>query len=461
VQQFAQAKLEQNFDAEGSAVAHSRHFLRLLVEASDRVRQADIEALRQIDEEFENIRAAWRFAVVHGPAEDLVRAAYSLLSHCDHRGRRLECLEMMHKAMEGDCVAGHPKYVSALAANAAWMAFRLDRYAEAETLGKKALNDGAADHRPGESKSGFRASTVLGATCARLGRAEEAQRWFRQALELAQKCADPYDVASALDNLGLIARGRGDLEEALRLYRQALLKHREIGDAGNEAVCLNNQGVVHILRRELDAAQAALGDARILCERLGLQTTRCMVEVNLANVAMMSGAPEVAMRHARQALELSGQTGQRGTGVEARHVLAWAALHQGDLATARSELAAATTVAIAIGRTELLVHGARLFAELLAAQGAPEVAARVMSFALRHPGLVGAEREVAKQQMQTWDARSREDDDWIGPPLDELAHRIVTEVGQGYATLIATLRGGRTVATSPNRSAKVADSTSG
>ena len=76
-----------------------------------------------------------------------------------------------------------------------------------------------------------------------------------------------------------------------------------------------------------------------------------MVEVNLANVAMYSGAPELAVRHARQALELSAQTGQRANAVEARHALVWAALRQDDLATARSELVASTTVTIAIGRT--------------------------------------------------------------------------------------------------------------
>ena len=123
-----------------------------------------------------------------------------------------------------------------------------------------------------------------------------------------------------------------------------------------------------------------------------------MVDVNLANVAMQSGAPELAVRHARQALELSAQTGQRATAVEARHALVWAALRQGDLATARSELVAATTVAIAIGRPALFVHGVRLLAELLAAQGAPDVAARVMGFVLQHPGLVGAEREEAERR---------------------------------------------------------------
>jgi tetratricopeptide (TPR) repeat protein len=381
--------------------------------------------------------------VKHGPADDLVRAVYCLMSYCDHRGRRLDGLELMQKAMQGDCMANHPKFVAALAACAAWMAYRLDRYGEAEVLGKKALEGGIDSRRPGGAKAGFRAATVLGAACLRLGRSDEAQGWLREALELAKKTGDPHDIASALDNLGIVARGRGDLDEALKLYRQALQKHRELGDAGNMAACLNNQGVVHILRRELDAAREVLSDARQLCERHGLPSTRVMVEVNLANVAMYSGAPELAVSHARQALELSAQTGQRANAVDARHALVWAALRQDDLATARSELVAATKVTIAIGRPALLVQGLCLFAELLAAQGAPDVAARVIGLALQRPELVGAEREEAAQQMHGWGAPSLTTDGWTGPPLDELAHRIVAEASQAYAPLINELRTSR------------------
>lgn len=443
VQQFAQAKLEQRGDTESSAVAHSRHFLRYVADAGHRVRSAEPEILREIDVEFENIRGAWRHAMRHGPADDLARAAYSLMTYCEHRGRRLEGLELMHKAMESESVAGNPKFVPTLAAHAAWMAYRLDRYAEAEALGIKALDTkGLEGQRSGDSTLAFRAATVLGASCARLGRTDEAQRRFRQALDLAKQSANPFDIASALDNLGIIARGRGDLDEALRLYRQALLRHREVGDAGGEALCLNNQGVVHILCRELDAARAVLGDARQLCERHGLPSTRVMVEVNLANVAMYSDAPELAVRHARQAIELSAQTGQRANTVEARQALTWAALRQGDLATARTELVASTTVAIAIGRTALIVQGVRLLAELLAAQGAPEVAARVMGFVLQQPDLIGAEREEAEAQMREWGAEPT-DAEWFGPPLDELAHRIVVEADLAYAPLIAALDGAR------------------
>jgi predicted ATPase/Flp pilus assembly protein TadD len=441
VQQFAHARLEASFEAESGAAAHGRHFLHRLADAGLRVHHADPEMLRELDAEFENVRAAWRFAIKEGPPEDVARAAYSLLSYCDHRGRRLEGLELMQEAITSHRLAGEPKFVAALAAPAAWLAFRLDRYAEAEAFGMQAMAARGLSGQPaGDTTQTFRAATVLGATCARLGRVDDARRWFETALELARKIGDPTNIASALDNLGLMARGRGDLDEALRLYREALLKHRDVGDAGGAALCLNNQGVVHILRRELDAAQAVLHEARQLSEHHGLPTTRGMIEVNLANVAMLSGIPELAIRHARRAFELATQTGQRGTAVEARHALVWAALRQGEVTEARSELVAAVTASIAIGRPALMVHSLRLFAELLAAQGARDVAARVMSFVLQQPDLVGAERVEAERQMRDWSATSVAAK-WTGPPLDELAQRIVAEASQAYAPLIAALRG--------------------
>jgi predicted ATPase/DNA-binding SARP family transcriptional activator len=444
VQQSAQAKLEQGVDAASTAAAHGRHFLRHLAEVRDRVSHADSEALRELDADYENIRAAWRFATQHGLADDLVRGAYSLMSYSDHRGRRLEGLELMRQAMAAEDAADDPKLAPALAAPAAWLAYRLDRYAEAEALGKKALAaGGSGGERNGDATLAFQAATVLGATCFRVGRPDDARRWFERALELAKRAGNPNNIAGTLDNLGLVARGVGDLDEALRLYRQALLTHREVGDAGGEAICLNNLGVVHILRGEVDAARTVLREARELSERHGLPSTRSMIEVNLANVAMKSGAAELAATHARRALELAEQTGQRATAVEARHALVAAALRRGDLDAARAELAAALSVSIEIGRRALLVHGVRLFADVLAAQDAIEAAARVLAFALQQPAMVGAEREEALRQLQAWGAPSTQDEDWTGPALDELAQRVVVETSQTYALLIAELRAAR------------------
>jgi hypothetical protein len=98
-------------------------------------------------------------------------------------------------------------------------------------------------------------------------------------------------------------------------------------------------------------------------------------------------------------------------------------------------------MSIAIARPELLVRGVCLFAELLAAQGAFDVAGRAVAFALQQPTLMGRERDAAEQQMRTWAAHPVARADWTGPPLEELVQRIVAEAGQAYAPLMAELRG--------------------
>ncbi len=127
--------------------------------------------------------------------------------------------------------------------------------------------------------------------------------------------------------------------------------------------------------------------------------------------------------------------------MEASYILATASLRLGDLPTARGELAVGLTTAIAIGRRDQLVIGVRAFAEMLAAQGDVDVAAQTMAFALRQRTFEGEAYDDARRRMASWGRSSETPDDWNGPPLDELVHRIVAEAAQGYAPLIAAVRG--------------------
>lgn len=442
VQQFAQGRLEQGGGAENAHGEHAAYYLRFLGEITNRLRQADPDLLNDLEASFENVRAAWRFAAGHGQGLFLARAAYSLMTFCDFRGRRLEGLELLREALANDAVARDPATVAPLATPAAWLAYRLDRYADAEVLARRALEASAADGgRTADPTPQFRAATVLGAVCARTGRGADSERWFELALAHAQKTADPLNVASALDNLGLVAQtARGDLDDALRRYREALLKHREAGDASGEAACLNNIGTAYIHQLKHAAGREALLEARALCERHGLFSTRAMVEVNLANIALDDGALDDAVAHALRAREVAERAGQRSVDANASHVLAAVALRRGDLATARGELTGAMAVSVAIGRPALQVQGIRLFAEVLAAQGDTDAAIRVMAFALQHPSVMGGERDAALRDLAAWGADPAMPPAWTGPALAELAHRIVAEGGQAYAPLLAELR---------------------
>jgi hypothetical protein len=70
--------------------------------------------MRELDVEFENVRAAWHHAVELALGEELVRAGYALMCYCDHRGRRVEGLELMQEALAVPAVAAEPRHVHAL-----------------------------------------------------------------------------------------------------------------------------------------------------------------------------------------------------------------------------------------------------------------------------------------------------------------------------------------------------------
>jgi len=59
---------------------------------------------------------------------------------------------------------------------------------------------------------------------------------------------------------------------------------------------------------------------------------------------------------------------------------------------------------------------------------------------LQRTELVGVEREEAERQMQSWGASAAATEAWDGPPLNELALRIIAEAGHAYASLISELR---------------------
>jgi len=437
LQQFALQRLGEGAPHRATASAHSHHFLRHLGEARAALVQGRREAMAETEAEFENLRAAWRWAAAHGPAADVARAAPALMAYCDHRGRWAEGLGLFDEALLAPVAQADAALAATLGAAAAHLEHRLDRYAEAEARAKRWL--GVA-RKAGDTGTEIQCTKVLAATCLRLGRLPEARRWYQRTLKLAQDSADAVGAAGTLDNLSLLERNLGHLDAALSLSRQALLQHRSLADAAGEALCLNNQGVLLTLRDELDAAREALLAGLNLCDRHGLPTTRAMIEANLADIADKQGDTAAMQRHAQAALEISLSCGLRSTEAVAHQLLMVAARRRGDLHVARKELSAATKLTLAIARPVLKVNAAYLLATLLAAQGDRDCAAQVMNFVLTHPTIVGSDREWAEAQIGAWGGRLA--DPWHGPPLDELLQRSIVEADAAYAPLLAELRAG-------------------
>ncbi len=90
-------------------------------------------------------------------------------------------------------------------------------------------------------------------------------------------------------------------------------------------------------------------------------------------------------------------------------------------------------LALAIGRPLSLLAAIAIFTDLLAAQGERRAAARLLRFAMSHPAMTVQGRHQLQPRLDALADADPGDADppWPGPPLDELARRIVAETPAG------------------------------
>lgn len=419
-----------------AATAHARHFHEWLDRIRPAVINSDRGALQELDAEFENCRAAWAFAVAHGQADALMRSSLTLLNFSDHRGRFEEVRALLRAAIDSRPAATEPRYEPLLSSGLAHLEYRLDRYAEAQNIARRALV-GARALR--DLPTRLQCYKVLGACSIALGRHAQAARHLSRALRMSLASADAQGVASMLDNLALVEKGLGHYDESQRLSAQSLAEYRSLGDVAGEALCLNNLGALQMDLNKLDAATSNLNQALVLSQRHDLISTCGLVLANLTELAMKSDDPPAALEYAQAARKLAKHTGSRTVESWLELQLARIWLRQRDLAAARSHLRSALEIAVAIDRPSFQREGIALFAELLAAQGEPGCARRVLDFAMAHPSLTPHERNALRPNLDRWEPAPFAEP-WPGPDHDGLVGCIVAETDLAYAPLIALLR---------------------
>lgn len=440
VHQLAADRLGIDEDRKATERAHAHYFHRLLAQSRRAVENGERDALQLVDTEFENCRVAWHWSLEHGDADALKKSARTVDSFCDYRGRCDEGLSLFRDAVESRLAQTDPKLRALLLGKAAHLEYRLDRYADAEATAARALAEARAA-RDNDTK--LQCFNVLGSCSLRFGRHANARRYFKQAVQLAPESVNPHNAAAMLDNLALVEKMTGRYDEALRLSLQSLVQHRSLGDVAGEALCLNNLGALYLVKTEYESAGAHLREGLVICDRQGLVSTRGLLLANLTEVALKTGDPETAEVSARRALDIAESAGNRAVASWLKLQFVRLALRRGDLTAARSALAESMETSIAVGRRSLQLSGVMCFAEILAAQGEPECACRVLAFAADHPATSAPERDEIRAQLAQWRPEPRAKLAWPRLELDELIHRIVVESQLAHAPLIDALRGAR------------------
>jgi transcriptional regulator with AAA-type ATPase domain/tetratricopeptide (TPR) repeat protein len=111
---------------------------------------------------------------------------------------------------------------------------------------------------------------LLIANCyARLGRSDEAEQYFLDALSSYRRISDTVGESYVLNNLGLFHKNACRWGRALQFLGRALEICDEVGLTQHRVRVTLNMGIVHLKKRDFAAAESAFISARDMARRIG------------------------------------------------------------------------------------------------------------------------------------------------------------------------------------------------
>jgi tetratricopeptide (TPR) repeat protein len=233
---------------------------------------------------------------------------------------------------------------------AMWGFFRHDRHYEdwvtVYRLGVQAAQE--CGHRLAES----RLRGKLGYVYAKLRRYDEAIAETEAELAIAAADGDQQGTASALSQLGRVARGKGDLAAALGYYERSRDLHGELGNRRGVALARRRMGQVLTSLGWYDAAIVELTAAAQTMADLSDNTQYSRTLMFLGAAYAKTSDPARAAAPLREALALMRDLGSAYYQAEILAVLGDVAERSGDLLSAREHLRLAYENYLAAGDPE-------------------------------------------------------------------------------------------------------------
>jgi predicted ATPase/DNA-binding SARP family transcriptional activator len=149
------------------------------------------------------------------------------------------------------------------------LAYQIDQLDLAHRLADQALNIGLLE---GDQRIQAQANNLLGVLARRKGESDQAKKYVKSSLALAEALNDLPAQVAALNNLALICGQVGDLKQAITLAEMALRLCTRSGDRHREAAIHNNLADLHHWAGQADSAMAHLKSAVAIFSEIGGET---------------------------------------------------------------------------------------------------------------------------------------------------------------------------------------------
>ncbi len=345
LRQYANGKLD---DAEIEALteAHCRYYCDFLAQREPGlVEREQVKNSLEIEDELENIRSAWQYAVDHQQLDALRKAAAPYFYFCQMQSRYLEYVDASSLAVDVfEAVKDMPGLAQVLVYQG-WMLIRIGRFEQAATglersktlfqdfrltpdygMGSHPLaplivltviqGDYARAVALGQQlkleMAGGMDKQNLGFACygltsayLNLGQYEAALENAAEALKLFAEIGNHWISAYGHIELGNVHRAMGHYAEAERHYRESLRIRQDYRDPEGIAVTANHLGEISLLQHDYPAARQLYEQSLAIYQKLNDQGGLAAAHHGLGQVAYQAGAADLAARHFREALDIA------------------------------------------------------------------------------------------------------------------------------------------------------------
>jgi predicted ATPase len=291
IRELAREKIRDLPDASSLPRRHDEHFLAVAEELDARerlsgMRDLSAESLGRFERELPSFRAAFAGLREAGRHEGVLRLGAALWRFWLNRGQYRDAAAWLDVAPLDDATLPSDARAAALAAAGAIAYYTYDDV-------------------------------------------DEAERFWREGLELRSSPDDPHELGDALSRLASIAWRRGDFDGAIAYHKQALQLYEQ---AGAEALVLEQLhwlGDAYMDRGDYDESERLLQETASRAREFGFHQQLTSTLHSLGDLSLDRRDPEAALHRFAEALEYAVATASRRVQVYCVAGIACARLLQG------------------------------------------------------------------------------------------------------------------------------------
>lgn len=321
LRQYAEEKLQASGAAAATHQAHATYYTHLMAQAESRIKgQGQLEALNQIELDFENIRAAWQWAVDHADFEAINQSLEALYWFCTMRAQVPTGEQLFRQARAQFGLSFDPEAHPVQRRLLLCFDASGDDY---KTQLEQVLAL-ARQHRH-QSEVGF-FLWMLGYNRFLSSDFKQAIPILEEAIALFQTLGEDFYRAESLHWLGSCHRFLGQAEEARAYAGQIRELSRRTGNKFALARILGSRAIYEVYEDNDPQARNDLQEAIAIRSELGYQAGVAISLVGLSIDAFFQGDFSQARMSAEDGLTRATDTNSLFPKASALSVLGWLAV---------------------------------------------------------------------------------------------------------------------------------------